>query len=87
MLAQYKRYLQSCYKARALAPADKYLPTLKAPYINLAMIKRRHHDIDARDEFTKRTLHGGVDEILAIKIPTNTEDLLVPEKDSSDPVW
>ena len=84
VLAQYKSYLQSCYEARALAPADKYLPTLQAPYINLAMIKRGHHGRDARDEFTKRTLHGGVDEILASKTPINIEDLLVPKKNSSD---
>ena len=86
VLAQYKSYLQSCYKARALAPADKYLPTLQAPYINLAMIKREHHDSDARDEFTRRTLHGGVDQILASKTPINIEDSLVPEEGSSDPV-
>ena len=79
VLAQYKSYLQSCYKARALAPADKYIPTLQAPYINLAMIKRGHHGSDARDEFTRRTLHGGVDQILASKTPINIEDLLVPE--------
>ena len=86
VLAQYKSYLQSCYKARALAPADKYLPTLQAHYINLAMIKRGHHGSDARDEFTRRTLHGGVDQILATKTPINIEDLLVPEEGSSDPV-
>ena len=89
VLAQYKSYLQSCYKARALAPADKYLPTLQAPYINLAMIKRGHHGSDARDEFTRRTLHGGVDQILANKTPINIEDLLVPEhrhKQSRKPV-
>ena len=86
VLAQYKSYLQSCYKARALAPADKYLFTLQAPYINLAMIKRGHHGSDARDEFTRRTLHGGVDQILAIKTPINIEDFLVPEDGSSDPV-
>ena len=86
VLAKYKSYLQSCYKARALVPADKYLPTLQAPYINLAMIKRDHHGSGARDEFTKRTLHGGVDQILASKTPINIEDLLVPEEGSSDPV-
>ena len=85
VLAQYKSYLQSCYKARALAPADKYLPTLQAPYINLAMIKRGRHGNDVRDEFTRRTLHGGVDQILASKTPINIEDLLVPEEGSSDP--
>ena len=83
LLVQYKSYLQSCYKARALAPADKYLPTLQAPYINLAMIKRgRLGGSDARDEFTKRTLHGGVDQILASKTPINIEDLLIPEQQS-----
>ena len=86
VLAKYKSYLQSCYKARALAPADKYLPTLQAPYIKLAMIKRGHHGIDARDGFTRITLHGGVDQILASKTPINMEDLLVPEEGSSDPV-
>ena len=86
VLAQYKSYLQSYYKARALAPADKYLPTLQAPYINLAMIKRGHHGSDARDEFTRRTLHGGVDQILASKTPINIEDLLVPGEGSIDPV-
>ena len=86
VLAQYKNYLQACYKTTALAPADKYLPTLQAPYINLAMIKRGHHGSDIRDEFTRKTLHGGVDQILAIKTPINIEDLLVPEEGSSDPV-
>ena len=86
VLAQYKSYLQSCYKARVLARADKYLPTLQAPYINLAIIKRGHHGSYARDEFTRKTLHGGVDEILASKTPINIEDLLVPEMNSSDPV-
>ena len=86
VLAQYKSYLQSCYKARALAPADKYLPTLQAPYINLAMIKRDRLGSDARDEFTRRTLHGGVDQILASKTPINIEDLLVPEEGSSNSV-
>ena len=86
VLAQYKSYLQSCYKARVLAPADKYLPTLQAPYINLAMIKRGHHGSDVRDKFTRRTLHGGVDQILASKTPIHIEDLLVPEESSSDPV-
>ena len=77
MLAQYRKYLQFYYNARALAPADKYLPTLDSPYINLAMISRsRHHDRGERDEFTLKTLHGGVDQILESKSPINIEDLL-----------
>ena len=71
VLVQYKSYLQSCYKARVQAPADKYLPTLHAPYINLAMIKSDHHGIDVRDEFTRRTLYG---QILAIKSPVKIKN-------------
>ena len=77
VLAKYKQYLQSYYNARVLAPADKYLPTLEAPYINLAMVRRRHYDYK-RDEFTRRTLHGGVDQILQSKTPINIKDLLTP---------
>ena len=76
VLTEYKKYLQSYYNARALAPADKYLPTLESPYINLAMISRGRHDCGRRDEFTLKTLHGGVDEILESKSPINIEDLL-----------
>ena len=79
MLAKYKKYLQSCYNARVLAPADKYLPTLESPYINLAMIRRGRYNHKQRDEFTRRTLHGGVDQILENKEPINIEDLLTPE--------
>ena len=79
VLAKYKKYLQSCYNARVLAPADKYLPTLESPYINLAMIRREPYNHEQRDEFTRRTLHGGVDQILENKTPVNIEDLLTPE--------
>ena len=80
VLAKYKHYLQSCYNARVLAPADKYLPTLESPYINLAMIRRGRYNSEQRDEFTMRTLHGGVDQILENKTPINIEDLLTPEE-------
>ena len=76
MLTKYKKHLQSYYNARVLAPADKYLPTLHTPYINLAMISRGRHDRGERDEFTLKTLHGGVDQILESKSPINIEDLL-----------
>ena len=79
VLAKYKQYLQSCYNARVLAPADKYLPTLESPYINLAMVRRGHYNHEQRDEFTRQTLHGGVDQILKNKTPINIEDLLTPE--------
>ena len=85
VLAKYKQYLQSCYNARVLAQADKYLPTLESPYINLAMIRRGRYNHEQRDEFTRQTLHGGIDEILQSKTPINIEDLLTPE-DSGRPV-
>ena len=80
VLKKYRSYLQSCYKARVLAPADKYLPTLNVPYINLAIVGHGHCAPEERDEFTRRTLHGGVDEILQKKTPVNIEDLLTPEE-------
>ena len=79
VLAKYKQYLQSVYNARVLASADKYLPTLEAPYINLAMIRRERYNTEQRDEFTRQTLHGGVDQILESKTPINIADLLSPE--------
>ena len=84
VLTKYKQYLQSVYNARliVIAPADKYLPTLGVPYINLAMIKtNRSYDPQERDEFTNKTLHGGVDEILKSKTPIQIEDLLCPDSD------
>ena len=75
VLLEYKRYLQSCYNARDLAVADKYLPTLKTHYINLAIVSSGCENID---QFTKATLHGGVDEILRTKSPILFHDLLTP---------
>ena len=85
MLTKYKKYLQSYYNARVLAPADKYLPTLHTPYINLTMISRGRHDRGERDECTLKTLHGGVDQILESKSPINIEDLL-SSSSSGEPV-
>ena len=79
VLAKYKKYLQSYYNARVLAPADKYLPTLESPYINLAMTRRGWYNPEERDEFTRRALHGRVNQILENKTPINIEDLLTPE--------
>ena len=88
VLSKYKQYLQSVYSARALAPADKYLPTLDSPYINLAMIKREPYNTELRDQFTRKTLHGGVDQILQNKVPIDIEDLLIFEwKDDYNVIW
>ena len=80
VLSIYKGYLKAYYNARALAPADKYLPTLNVPYINLAMVGREYCGPGQRDEFTRQTLHGGVDQILQSKAPISIKDLLTPEE-------
>ena len=82
-LQRYKTYLQSVYRARDLAPADKYLPTLKTKYINLAILHKRFYSCEQRDEFTRATLHGGIDEILQNKSPISMEDLMTK---SDEPV-
>ena len=90
VLTRYKKYLQSCYDAIILAPADKYLPSLDVPYINLAIIRRARLDPEQRDKFTMTTLHGGVDEILQIKEHITIEDLLTEEDSKnliSDSTW
>ena len=78
VLTKYKEYLQSYYNAKALAPADKYLPTLKAPYIKLAMIEGECYT-SQRDEFTRQTLHGGVDQIIESKTAIKMEDLFAQD--------
>ena len=80
VLLKYKNYLSSYYKARCLAAADKYLPALKIPYINLAIVTSESYNPQQRDEFTEQTLQGGVDQILYIKQPAVIEDLMKPVK-------
>ena len=86
VLLEYRKYLQSIYKARDLAAADKYLPTLPTTYISLAIVTSHSSNQDESDEFTKATLHGGVDEILKIKKPIVFQDLLTPSEGSNKPV-
>ena len=89
VLLKYRKYLQSHYKTRDLAAADKYLPTLDTldkPYINLAIVTSHSSNQDESDEFTKATLHGGVDQILKIKKPIVFQDLLTPSEGSNKPV-
>ena len=86
VLLEYRKYLQSYYKTRDLAAADKYLPTLDTPYISLAIVTSHSSNQDESDEFTKATLHGGVDQILKIKKPIVFQDLLTPSEGSNKPV-
>ena len=49
------------------------LPTKK--YINLAVIKKEKPSPHTVDEFTKATLHGGVDQVYKMKEPVKLDDL------------
>ena len=86
VLLEYRKYLQSYYKTRNLAAADKFLPTLDTPYISLAIVTSHYSNQDKSDEFTKATLHGGVDQILKIKKPIVFQNLLTPSEGSNKPV-
>ena len=86
VLLEYRKYLQSYYKARNLAAADKYIPTLDTPYISLAIVTSHYSNQVESDEFTKATLHGGVDQILKIKKPIVFQDLLTPSEGSNKSV-
>ena len=86
VLLEYRKYLQSYYKTRDLAPADKYLPPLDTPYISLAIVTSHSNNQNESDEFTKATLHGGVDQILKIKKPIVFQNLLTPSEGSNKPV-
>ena len=76
VLAKYSEYLKYCYSARSLAPQDKYFPTKSALYVSLAMLHKEVYDPQKRDEFTRQTSHGEVDQILTYKSPIGIEDLL-----------
>ena len=62
--------------------ADKYLPTLRPLTLILPSLEKEN--VEQRDEFTRRTLHGGVDEILERKKPIKMEDILTPEPSDED---
>ena len=76
-LKEYRRYLAHFYSF--FAPSDKYSLTKSALYISLAMVHREDYNSKQRDEFTRQTLHGEVDQILKMKTPTSIDDLLAPD--------
>ena len=86
VLLEYRKYLQSYYKTRDLAAADKFLPTLDTLYISLAIVTSHSSNQDESDEFTKATLHGGVNQILKIKKRIVFQNLLTPSEGSNKPV-
>ena len=53
-----------------------------AQYINLAIVKKEQLCQKEADEFTRATLHGGVDEILCQKEQVHFEDIFVSKSKS-----
>ena len=57
-----------------------------AQYINLAIVKKELFSHKELDEFTRATLHGGIDQILQKKEKVSLEDIFVTEDDHESPL-
>ena len=58
---QYKQFLKNCYR-QPLPDDDKLLTTASKHYIELAVISKKGVTRKQADEFTKKSLHGGLTE-------------------------
>ena len=76
-IARYQHYLKSLYKAKPTPVDDKLFIGSCTQYINLAIIKKVQLNQEEADEFTRTTLHGGVDEILCQKEQVHLQDIFV----------
>ena len=78
-IAMLQKHLKSFYSRKPVVEDDKLLISPSKKYINLAVIKHipTHaiNHLDDVDEFTKGTLHGGIDEIVASKEPITLHNL------------
>ena len=81
-IARYQHYLKSLYKAKPTPVDDKLFIGPCAQYIKLAIIKKERLSREEADEFTRATLHGGVDQILCLKEQVHLKDILVSESKS-----
>ena len=78
-IAMLQKHLKLFYSRKPVVEDDKLLISPSKKYINLAVIKHipTHaiNHLDDVDEFTKGTLHGGIDEIVAFKEPITLHNL------------
>ena len=81
-IARYQHYLKSFYKTKPTPVDDKLFIGPCAQYIKLAIIKKKRLSREEADEFTRATLHGGVDQILCLKEQVLFKDILVSESKS-----
>ena len=76
-IARYQHYLKSLYKTKPTPVDDKLFIGPCAQYINLAIIKKERLSREEADQFTRATLHGGVDQILCQKEQVHFKDIFV----------
>ena len=80
-VGRYRHYLKSVYEAKPTPMDDKLFINPCAQYINLAIVKKGQFSREEADEFTRATLHGGIDQIFQKKEKVCLEDILVAEDD------
>ena len=80
-VTRYAQYLKELYQS-PLPEKSKLFMTPNKEYIDLVVINRKHVTHAEADEFTKKCLHGKMNEILDIKTPIALEDILKPEEES-----
>ena len=85
-IAKYRHYLKSVYEARPTPMDDKLFINPCAQYINLAIVKKERLSHKEADEFTRATLHGGIDQIFQKKKKVHLEDIFVTEDDCESPL-
>ena len=85
-IAKYQHYLKSVYEAKPTPVDDKLFINPCAQYINLAIVKKEQLSHVEADEFTKATLHGGIDQICQKKEKVRLEDIFATEDDCELPL-
>ena len=74
-MTRYVEFLKHLY-SKHFPDCAKWPQLCTKKYINLAVIKKDKPSPHTVDEFTKATLHGGVDQIYKMKEPIMLDDLL-----------
>ena len=84
-ITKYQHYLKSVYEAKPTPVDDKLFINPCAQYINLAIVKKEQFSREEADEFTRATLHGGIDQICQKKEKVHFEDIFATEEDGELP--
>ncbi len=74
-ILRYREYLKSYYENYPIVLDDKLSIAPCSQFISLALIQKEGDD----DAFSRSTLHGGVDEIVASKTPLEMDALVTPD--------